>query len=206
MGEGLSSSPLSPEYCPFPPVSLPTRRDTHILPSASDSNHKLTLIFITLLGNVWSDNRDFAFILYAWLGYCCFSPLPWFSPFPGISPDFACNTGRQCAPELHVNNWCISRHFCTLEKGRSLSGENWRTFNGRNWCFLQIYPTKGKVLQKTEVNLVWSYWVWTTATLMLMMLTAVITWLLLLMKITVKLIIMAKSTYRKCRWWLWYWQ
>lgn len=116
MGEGLSSSPLSPEYCPFRRVSLPTRGDTHILPSASDSNHKLTLIFITLLGNALSDNRDFAFILYAWLGYCCFSPLPWFPPFLGISPDFARNTGRRSTPERHVNNWCISRNFCTLEK------------------------------------------------------------------------------------------
>lgn len=65
MGEGLSSSPLSPEYCPFRRVSLPTRGDTHILPSASDSNHQLTLIFITLLGKALSYNRDFAFILYA---------------------------------------------------------------------------------------------------------------------------------------------
>lgn len=149
MREGLSSSPLSPEYCPFRPVSLPTRRDTHILPSASDSNHKLTLIFITLLGNVWSDNRDFAFILYAWLGYCCFSPLLWFPPFPGISPDFACNTGCRCAPEPHVNNWCISRHFCTLEKGR-----NWKTgeteellMEETNAFYRFILPT-GKVLQK----------------------------------------------------------
>lgn len=142
MGEGLSSFPLSPEYCPFRRVSLPTRGDTHILPSASDSNHKLTLIFITLLGNAQSDNRDFAFILYAWLGYCCFSPLPWFPPFSGISPDFARNTGRRSAPEPHVNNWCILRHFCTPEKGPSQLGGIWRTSIGRNWCFSDSPPPK----------------------------------------------------------------
>lgn len=192
MGEGLSSSPLSPEYCPFRPVSLPTRGDTHILPSASDSNHQLTLIFITLLGNVWSDNRDFAFILYAWLGYCCFSPLPWFPPFPEISPDFACATGCRCAPEPHVNNWCISRHLCSPEKRRSHSGGNWRTFND---AFYRFIPPKERFCnkKKSEVNFVWSYWMWTTATLMvMMMLKAVIIWPLLFIKITVKLVIMAK--------------
>ena len=63
MGEGLSSSPLSPEYCPFRRVSLPTRGDPHILPSASDSNHKLTPIFTTLLGIAGSDNRDFVIVI-----------------------------------------------------------------------------------------------------------------------------------------------
>lgn len=65
MGEGLSSSPFLPDIALFRRVSLPTRGDPHILPSASDSNCKLTLIFTTLLGIAGSDNRDFAFILYA---------------------------------------------------------------------------------------------------------------------------------------------
>lgn len=56
---------FSGNIAPFRRVSLPARRDPHILPSASDSNHKLTLIFTTSLGIAGSDNRDFAFILYA---------------------------------------------------------------------------------------------------------------------------------------------
>lgn len=67
-------------------------------PSASDSHLKLTPIFTTLLGIAVSDNRDFVFILYAWLSYCCFSPLPWFSSFPGISPDFARYAGPPKCP------------------------------------------------------------------------------------------------------------
>lgn len=101
---------LLPLFCrilPFSSCESPSLRGPHIHSSASDSNHKLTLIFTTVLGNVESDNRDFAFILYAWLGYCCFSPLPWFSPFPGISPDFY--TGHRSAPEPWDDNWCRSR-------------------------------------------------------------------------------------------------
>lgn len=123
MGEGLSSSPFSVEYCPFRRVSLPARGDPHIHPSASDSNHKLTLIFTMVLGNAASDNRDFAFILYAWLGYCCFSPRPWFSPFPGISPDFARYTGHRSAPEPWDDNWRRSRRSHSGPVKRSDQGQ-----------------------------------------------------------------------------------
>lgn len=173
MGEGLSSSPLSPEYCPFRPASLPTRGDTHILPSASDSNHKLTLIFITLLGNVWSDNRDFAFILYAWLGYCCFSPLPWFPPFPGIRPDFACNTGCRCAPEPRVNNWCILRHLCTFEQVGSQSRESEEVVMEETGAFYGfILPRRGfaknwgeicvMVFECPQLQHWWCCWGWSS--------------------------------------------
>lgn len=133
MGEGLSSSLFSPEYCPFRRVSLPAHRDPHILPSASDSHHKLTPIFTTLLGIAGSDNRDFAFILYAWLSYCCVSPLPWFSSFPGISPDFArLHWLPKCpwAPGWQLNQ-IKAGLFCALWKEQSWVGFKWRRFN---WC------------------------------------------------------------------------
>ena len=134
MGEGLSSSPFLQNIALFVVwVSQPAGTPI-FFPPASDSNHKLTPIFTTSLGIAGSDNRDFAFILYAWLGYCCFSPLPWFSPFPGISPDFARYTGHRSAPEPRNDNWRRSRQAYSApfeRKGLNWAGFKWRTFNGR---------------------------------------------------------------------------
>lgn len=88
MGEGLSSSPFLQNIALFvvwvsQPAGTPYSSLRVWLESQTNPD------FHHLAGNCGSDNRDFAFILYAWLGYCCFSPLPWFSSSPGISPDFA---------------------------------------------------------------------------------------------------------------------
>lgn len=113
---------LFPQILPYSSCESPNPQGPPYSSLASDSHHKLTPIFTTFLGIAGTDNRDFAFILYAWLGYCCFSPLPWFSPPSGIIPDFARNTGRQSAPE--DDKWCRSRpaHSADFEKTRAEAG------------------------------------------------------------------------------------
>lgn len=68
----------------------------HILPWASDSTHKLAWFSLDRWEMQGVDNRDFAFIFYAWLGYCCFSLSPWF-PFQGLA--LTSPTGGQSVPK-----------------------------------------------------------------------------------------------------------
>lgn len=133
-GGGLQMrGPLSQKYCPQFVVWVYQPTATLYSSLGIWLESQTSLNFTTSLGIAGCNNRDFAFIFYAWLGYCCFSLPPWF-PFQGLALTSP-TTGGQSDPKpgmtIDVDQGEAIRRYSALKRSDLSRRENHQV--GAQW-------------------------------------------------------------------------